>query len=410
MDFDSLIGRLALGAGLGLLVGLQRERESRLAGLRTFSLITLFGFLCGLLSATLGGWPFGLGVVAIAILLTAGNYFARAEAESDPGITTEVAALMMFGIGAYLAVGDVTIAVALGATVAALLAFKVEIHTVAQRLTERDVKAIMQFALLSLVILPALPDRAFGPYNVVNPRQVWWMVVLIVGVGLSGYVAHKFVSASAGVTMNGLLGGAVSSTATTASYARNVATGAALPTTAAAVILIASAVAVVRILLELAVTSPALLWAALPGVAIQLVPLLGGALYFLRRNGQSSPYRVLSNPSQLGSALFFAGLYAAALVATAAVNEHLGSGALFWLAIVSGLTDVDAITLSSARLVSTGVIDTTHGGHIVVTAAAANLVGKAAFAALLGNRELVARIAVPFALSALAAAGLVWFL
>jgi uncharacterized membrane protein (DUF4010 family) len=410
MDFDSLFGRLALGAGLGLLVGLQRERESRLAGLRTFSLITLFGFLCGLLSTSLGGWPFGLGVVAVAILLTAGNYFARAEAEADPGITTEIAAVMMFGVGAYLAVGDTTIAVALGATVAALLAFKGEIHKVAQQLTERDVKAIMQFALLSLVILPALPDRTFGPYNVVNPRQAWWMVVLIVGVGLSGYVAHKFVSASTGVAMNGLLGGAVSSTATTASYARNVATGATLPGTAAAVILIASAVAVVRILLELAVTSQALLWAALPGITIQLVPLLAGALYFLRGDAGPSPDRELSNPSQLRGALFFAALYAAVLMATAAVNDLLGSGALFWLAVVSGLTDVDAITLSTARLVSTGIIDTTHGGQVVITAAAANLAGKAAFAALLGSRELFGRIAVPFALSAVAAAGVVWFL
>jgi uncharacterized membrane protein (DUF4010 family) len=104
-----------------------------------------------------------------------------------------------------------------GAATAALLAFKVEIHGVAQRLSESDVKAIMQFALLSLVILPALPDRTFGPYDVLNPRQVWWMVTLIVGVGLAGYVAHRFVSEQTGLTMSGLLGGAVSSTATSVS-------------------------------------------------------------------------------------------------------------------------------------------------------------------------------------------------
>jgi len=407
MDVTSIIGRLALAAGLGLLVGLQRERASQLAGLRTFSLITLFGFLGGLMSQPLGGWPVGLGLIAVAIILVAGNYFARQEAEADPGITTEVAALVMFAVGAYVAVGDPAVAVAIGATVAALLAFKGEIHGVAERLSERDVKAIMQFALLSLVILPALPDKAIGPYEVVSPRQVWWMVVLIVGVGLSGYVAHKFVSPNAGLAMNGLLGGAVSSTATSVSYARGVATGALLPAAAAAVVMIASAVAMVRVVVELAVVSPALLWATAPGIVILTLPLAAGSLFLLRQGQGPGQGRELANPSQLRGAVLFAALYAGVLVATAAVSDQLGAGALYWLAIVSGLTDVDAITLSTARLVSTGIVDEAHGWRIVVTASAANLVGKAAFVAILGNRRLLLHIAAPFGLSVCAAAAMV---
>lgn len=407
MDFTSILFRLALGAGLGLFVGLQRERESRVAGLRTFSLITLFGFLAGLMSPMLGGWPVGMGLLAVAILLIAGNYFARADAEADPGLTTEVAALMMYGIGAYLALGDPTVAVALGATVAALLAFKVEIHALARKFTENDVKAIMQFALLSLVVLPALPDRAFGPYNVVNPRQVWWMVVLIVGVGFSGFVAHKFVSAGAGVAMNGLLGGAVSSTATSVSAARGAAAQLISPAQSAAVILIASSVSMVRVAVELAFTSPPLLWAAAAGLLAIFLPLAAGGVRLVWGSRGPSPERSLRNPSQLGSAMLFAALYTGILLATAAVHDQLGAGALYWLALVSGLTDMDAITLSTARLVSTGVVETAQGWRMVVLAAAANLTGKAAFVALLGTREVISRLALPFSVSLIAAALLV---
>lgn len=407
MDFISILFRLTLGTGLGLLVGLQRERESRLAGLRTFSLITLFGFLAGLMSPMLGGWPVGMGLLAVALLLIAGNYFARVEAEADPGLTTEVAALMMYGIGAYLALGDPTVAVALGATVAALLAFKGEIHARARKFTENDVKAIMQFSLLSLVILPALPDRAFGPYNVVNPRQVWWMVVLIVGVGLSGFVAHKFVSAGAGVAMNGLLGGAVSSTATSVSAARGAASRLISPAQSAAVILIASCVSLVRVAVELAITSPPLLWAGAAGLLAIFLPLAVSGFHLVWRSSGPSPERSLSNPSQLRGAILFAALYAGILLATAAVNAHLGAGALYWLALVSGLTDMDAITLSTARLVSTGVVETVQGWRMVVLAAAANLAGKAAFVALLGTREVIRHIALPFVVSLAAAVFLV---
>ena len=407
MEFTSILGRLALAALLGLLVGLQRERASQIAGLRTFALITLLGFLGGLLSSPLGGWPVGAGLVALAIVLVAGNLLERRQPAADPGVTTEVAALLMYGVGAYLAMGDPTVAVALGATIAALLAFKMEIHGAAQRLTESDVKAIVQFALLSLVILPALPDRPIGPYGVVSPRQVWWMVVLIVGLGLSGYIAHKFASDHASLTINGLLGGAVSSTATSVSYAQKVARGFIQPGSAAAVVLLASAVACVRIMLELAVTAPVLLWPAGTSLALMMLPLVAGGLILLRNTHSPAPMRDLTNPSQLKSAFLFAALYAGILIAVAAVKDRLGEGALYWLAVVSGLTDVDAITLSTARLVTTGVVDEGQGWRIIITAAASNLASKAAFVALLGGRSMLFKIAVPYAASLCAAAAMV---
>jgi uncharacterized membrane protein (DUF4010 family) len=409
MEFGSIFARLAVAAGLGLLVGLQRERASRLAGLRTFTLITLFGFLSGLLSPAVGGWLVGAGVVAVALILTVGSLLRR-RAETDepePGTTTEVAAVLMYAVGAYLALGEQAVAVAAGAGVAALLAFKGELHSAVRRLSEDDVKAIMQFALLSLVILPALPDRTLGPFGVLNPRQIWWMVVLIVGVGLSGYVAHKFAPERAGLAVNGVLGGVVSSTATALSYARSAAQRVLEARPAAAVILLASAVSFVRIMVEVAVVAPPLFWLVAWPLAIMMSPLVAVGVVFLRDSRGPGPGTNYTNPSQLRAAVLFAGLYAAVLLATAAAKEYLGQGALYGVAVVSGLTDVDAVTLSTSRLVTTGVVDLAEGWRLIVAAAASNLASKSALVAAAGNRALWLGILVPYIASLAAAVLLV---
>jgi uncharacterized membrane protein (DUF4010 family) len=412
MEFGATLARLALAAGLGLLVGLQRERASRLAGLRTFSLITLFGFLSGMLSSPLGGWPVAAGAVALAVILVGGSFLDKQAARADPGVTTEVAAVLMYGVGAYLAVGDTRVAVALGAGIAGLLAFKVELHHIAQQLSESDVKAIVQFALLSLVILPALPDRTFGPYNVLNPRQIWWMVVLIVGLGLTGYIVHRFVPQHTSLALSGVLGGTVSSTATTASYARIVKQGGFAAAPAAAVVLIASSVAFVRLVIEIASTAPALLRSAAVPLISMALPLAVASFFMIRNAKESALERDLGNPSRLPGALVFAALYAAVLFGTAAARERLGGGALYSVAALSGLVDLDAITLSTSRLVATSMLEPAEGSRMVVMAAVANLVSKAIIAGLLGTRAVMLRIAGPYSVSVLAAAAaalILWF-
>jgi uncharacterized membrane protein (DUF4010 family) len=306
----------------------------------------------------------------------------------------------MFSIGAYLAVGNAALGVVMGASVAVLLAFKVEIHRTAERLNEADVKAVMQFVLLSLIILPVLPDQTYGPYGVLNPRQIWWMVVLIVGVGLAGYIAGKFVPERASIAVSGMLGGLVSSTATTASYARRLQSGIVAPAVAAAVISIASAISLLRMLAEVTVAAPGLLAAVAPAILLMALALLGTARLVYRGTETRAADRMLENPSQVRGALVFALIYAAVLLASAAVKQHLGQGALYPVAIVSGLTDVDAITLTAARLFSTGSIDQAQAWRLIVTAALSNLVAKAAFATFLGGRGLLSRIAPSFASAA----------
>jgi uncharacterized membrane protein (DUF4010 family) len=207
-----VLQQLAVSFGLGLLLGLQRERsESSIGGIRTFPLIALFGTVCALLGKTFGGWLVGAGLLALVAIVVYSNFAKIKSGEIDPGMTTEVAALLLYGLGAYLVIGSMVVAVVVGGAMAVLLQFKKPLHALAGAIGERDMKAIMQFVLLSLVILPVLPRQDFGPYGVWNPFQIWLMVVLIVGISLTGYIAYKCLGARRGTLLAGVLGGLISS-------------------------------------------------------------------------------------------------------------------------------------------------------------------------------------------------------
>ena len=399
MDLPLIFQKLALALGLGLLVGLQRERvQAQLAGIRTFALITVFGAVSALLGDAFGGWVVGLGGIGLAALLVVGNVAQPEAKEDDPGLTTEVAALLMYGVGAYVVVGPTSVAVAVGGGVALLLHFKAPLHDFVARIGEVDLKAIMQFVLIALVILPVLPNQTYGPYRVLNPHEVWLMVVLIVGIGLGGYVAYKLFGQRVGALLGGVLGGMVSSTATTVSYARRTRAAPDDVRLAAVVIVIASSVVFVRVLTEIAVAAPAHFWLLAPplGVMLGWMALLSAGLY-LFGSGPPGEQPVQHNPAELPTALVFGGLYALVLLAIAAAKDFFGDTGLYGVAILSGLHDVDAITLSTARLVEQGQIETGVGWRAILTACLANQVIKTSLVAVLGHRRLMLTTALLFA-------------
>ena len=401
MDLTSAFQQLGIALGLGLLVGLQREHaESRIAGLRTFPLVTIFGTLSAMLSETLGGWTVGAGFISVAALIVIGNV-ARMKTESaSPGLTTEITMLLMYGVGAYLVSGYKEIAIAIGGGAAVLLQFKGQLHGIAGRLGDDDLKAIMQFALISLVILPVLPDRTYGPYDVLNPRQVWWMVVLIVGISLGGYIIYKFFGQSAGIVMGGILGGMISSTATTVSYARRTSSAPDSSRLAAVVLMIASAIVFIRLLVEVAFVAPEFLYRAAPPILVMLVlfAVLSSVMWFRSRN-QQNEMPAQENPSELKSALLFGLLYAIILLAVAAAKDMFGNKGLYVVAAISGLTDVDAITLSTAQLVNAERLDAGDGWRIILLASLSNLAFKGATIAALGHRRLLVKIAPLYGLA-----------
>jgi len=403
--------QLAVALGLGLLVGLQRERmDSAIAGIRTFALITLFGAVAGQLGQVFGGWVVAVGLLASAGLVTAGNLSRLPEGKAEPGQTTEFAAVLMYGIGAWVVVGSMTQAVVLGGVVAVLLQLREPLHQFAGRMGETDIKAIMQLVLIALVILPLLPDRTFGPYGVLNPYQVWWMVVLIVGISLLGYVGYKLLGARAGTVLAGILGGVISSTATTASYARRTKQDPEISRLAALVVMIASAVVFARVLVEIAIAAHGSFLALAPPIAAMLGVAAALALlaWLIDRRAARKPPEP-GNPAELRSALFFGAIYAAVLLAVAFARDRFGTAGLYTVAALSGLTDVDALTLSTARLVDGGRLAPGDGWRAILLAVLSNLVFKAGIVAVLGSRRMLGRVAVLFA-AVLAGGGAIWWL
>ncbi len=403
---------LGIALGLGLLVGLQRERaESRMAGIRTFPLITLFGTICGTMADRYGAWIVAAGIVGIAILaLTSNLVRVQSKETPDPGQTTEAAALLMFCVGAYLAGGGRATAVAVGGTVAVLLYLKEPLREIAGRITETELRAVMQFVVISLVVLPVLPNRTFGPYDVLNPRQIWLMVLLTVGISIAGYAAYKLFGEKAGALLGGVLGGVISSTATTMSYARITKRSSRASALAAVVIMVASTIAFLRIIVEIAVVAPSAARTMVPPLAAMLVlmGIVSAAAYFLdHAEKQAMPEQ--DNPAAFKSALLFGGLYALVLFAVAAVKSHFGNRALYAVAAFSGLTDMDAITLSTANLAVQGRVDPATGWRVVFIASLSNLAFKGLLVAAAGDRNLLVRIALLFGIALVGGGLLLWF-
>lgn len=400
---------LAIAFGLGLLVGLQREKAaSELAGIRTFPLISLMGVMSGFLAQQFGGWIIAAGFISLAIVILAAKFWQKKP--HDAGITTEVSALLIYALGVYLTFGEMTLAIVIGASTAVLLQMKDYLHDFVQKMGERDIIAIMRFAAIALIILPILPNRTFDVFHVLNPYDIWRMVVLIVGISLMGYAAYKVFKDTAGTLLAGILGGLISSTATTVSYARNTKNLPETSSLAALAIMLASTVSVIRVTLAFMVVSPS----ATKHIAPPLLTLFGvmvaicGYLYF-KRSGESQQIPEPDNPAELGSAIVFGALYAAIIFAVAAAKDIWGEQSLYLIAMISGLTDVDAITLSTGRLVESHRLDSHTAWQLVLIAILANLVFKLAAAFVLGNKQLTIKLSQVFSLAFLTGLGLLIF-
>lgn len=400
MELQRTFYLLGIALGLGLLVGLQRERSSaaRLAGFRTFPIITVFGTVCALLAQQFGGWVLAAGFLAISAVAFTGCQAKMKLGEPEPSLITEMSILLMYAVGAYLTVGPTAVAVTIGGGVAVLLYLKPQLHGLATKIGEADFRAVMQFVLISLVILPVLPNQAYGPYEVLNPHRIWLFVVFIVAISLAGYVAYKFFGQSAGAMISGVLGGLISSTATTVSYARRTRAIVNSENLAAFVILVASTILYCRVLVILAAIVPPSLRVVAPplGAMLGALAVLCVALWLKERH---DPVQMpaQTNPTELKPAILFGLLFAVVLLATAAGKAHFGQGGLYAVAALSGLTDVDAITLSTAEMIRDGRLDADTAWRLILLASMSNLVFKGMTVAALGTRRLLARIAVLFA-------------
>lgn len=401
---------LGLALGLGLIVGMQREWASKYAGIRTFPLITLLGTLSAVAALRFDGWVVGAAAVALAMLIIFENYRRTKGGKSEMGLTTDTAAFVMFFVGVILALDYTAPGIAVAGTVALLLHWKKPLHGFVKRIGEEEVRAIMRLILIALVILPLLPNRAFDPFGVINPFKIWMMVVLIVGISLGAYMAYKLLGARVGIILGGILGGLISSTATTVGYARNTKPYPEAAPAAAVVIFIASTVVFGRVIFEIAVVAPGIMAAMVPPLLVMMVLMAAanGVAFFWTRPGEEN---VLPSkpPSDLRTAIVFGLLYTVVVLGVALAKDHFGQRGLYVVAALSGLTDMDAITISTAQLVETGELAADIGWRLILVGTMANLVFKWVAVVLLSNRFLARRVAVLFS-SALLIGGAILYL
>lgn len=404
MNIDFLLGgeleylpRFITSLAVGLLIGLERERSpAAKAGLRTFALVALFGAVAAMLSEeTASPWLLTGGLLVIG-LMTIAAYMRERDEIADPGTTTTAAIVMCYGLGAMIWYGYSTLAVMLAIVTTALLYFKAELRGITQNLSRRDLVSMLQFAVLTFIILPVLPDKDYGPYAAFNPHQIWLMVVLISGVSLAGYVALRFVGQRHGAALLGLFGGLASSTATTLVYARHSRDNEGLAQLAVVVILLANLVVLVRLSVVSAVVSPAILPHLLPVLGGGLVLGLGAAAYWWHKLSQQSEVLMpeVSNPTEIRTAVGFGLLYAVVLFFAAWLSDIAGNGGLYVVALVSGLTDVDAITLSSLRLFGLGKLHAAETVAAIGLGIISNIGFKLGLVFFIGGPLLAKRCAV----------------
>jgi uncharacterized membrane protein (DUF4010 family) len=415
-----LLGRLAVALAIGLLMGLERGWEyrqlpegGRVAGLRTFGLISLLGAVAVQLGSPHYDVFLATAILAVALLMGVG-YWRATRDSNDISITTPIAALVTFSLGAIAGLGHLAIASSVTVVVATILGFRLELHSLVAHIEHEELNATMRLLLITVVVLPILPDRALDPWHALNPYQIWWMVVLIAAISYVGYFANKFLGEERGMIVTGLFGGMTSSTAVTLTLSPIARERKQEREVVAAAILAASAIMFPRLLILAAVLTPELALAATPAFTAATLLTLAAAGWFawhsrnVERKQKTHDLRT-RNPLDLWFALKFGLLLTTIMVASRAAQTMLGSNGLFTFAAISGLADAAPITLSVSSMVAQKQVALAVATIAMLIAAGVNTLVKPALMTFLAGFRASLLVWVPL-LIALAGGGVVaWF-
>jgi uncharacterized membrane protein (DUF4010 family) len=389
-DLDLAL-RFGAALGLGLLLGLERERkrdaELLFGGIRTFALIALLGAIGAFLERELNqGWLVLVAFVAVGSLVVVS--YAMTAVRGELGITTEISALLAFIVGALCGWGKVDVAAVVTVVCLLLLTFKDYLHRLARRVELTDVEATLKFAVISLIILPLLPNAAFGPppLDVINPYKIWLMVVLIAGLNFLGYVLVKVFGSEHGLVVTGILGGLVSSTAVTLSFSQRSRQEPAMSSAFVLAIVVAWTIMFLRVVVIVGMVNHTL--AADLALALGLMAAAGLLVSLVLWQRTRFPGKGVvtagPNPFELGEAIKFGLLFGVVTVVAKAAEVYLGETGLYIAGAVAGLTDVDAISLSMANLVVAEPANLTIAARTIVIAVVSNTLTKTGMAVFLG--------------------------
>lgn len=386
---------LGIALALGFIVGMERswkDRESPdkllSAGIRSFALASLLGGVGVLLAETWGVWILAALFLGLSGLVGI-SYWTTAQASKDFGITTELSLLLTFTLGCLAVGGSEVEAVAIATLTSVILGFKEALHRPFESLSRDELTATLKLLLIAAVALPLLPNDAVGPWQAIQPRAIGLLVLLIAGISYVGYFAVRLLGSRAGLLLTGLLGGLASSTAVTVTFARIARSGKEPIALLATAIALANGTMVPRLLMEVAVVNRSLALAIAPGVMLlALVPLIAGILVAWRLpQGNRSAELPLKNPIDLRTALFYGALLTVLAVVVRAVEIWFGQGGIYALAAVSGMADVDAVSISLAQAVNSGLALTVAARGVFI-AVLMNTGFKVVLAGMIGGRLL----------------------
>ncbi len=405
MDQIEILGRLAISLAIGLLVGLERgwrtrdeEDHQRAAGFRTFAISGLLGGVAGAVGLKAGGAVIGLVFLGFTIAFAAFHWL-EARAERNMSATSVIAGMLTFMLGAMAVIGEQSAAVAGAVALTGILALREVLHRWVASLTWEEIRAVLILLAMSFLLLPVLPNRAVDPWGAVNPYEIWLLAILIVAISFGGYIAVRLFGDRLGVVMAALAGGVASSTATTLSFARLAKEHPSSARLLAAGILISGFVMMLRVGVVAVMLNDALLpYLVQPLLAGAFVLAAGAGLLLLRNSEQENPKLLITNPLSLGTALKLALFIAVVMLAAELVRHAFGDVGVLLVAAASGIADVDAVTISMARLDVTSVA-LPIAAQAIVIAVAVNTISKAAMAGWAGG----ARVAVPVGLASTAA-------
>jgi len=401
--------RLLVACGIGLLLGLEREhsalvkKEHVFAGIRTFVLLALTGFTGAALHFLLSPWVFGAILLAVMIL-TAISYWIT-SVKGDIGATSELAGLLAMILGALAFLGYIEISLMITVIILVMLSSKMQLMNMIGQITQGEIYALVRFVVVALLIFPFLPNENYGPYEVINPKEIGWVIILTSGIGFLGYVLMRVLGANKGILLTGIIGGLVSSTMVTWVFSKKSKEGDTLNALYTSAILAACTIMVVRVGLWVFLFNKALLTGLAIPLSILFLTAAGATVFFYLRNtlaNKSETNLPLGKPLEMTNAILFGVLFVGILLVISYANDYLGDEGIFITSAIAGASDVDAISISISKM-SVVTISARTAQNAILIATLSNTIAKFVIALWASSKEMRKHVVLGYGLIFVAA-------
>lgn len=400
LDF---LKRVLVALGIGLVLGLEREFSSSkkneiFAGLRTLSIVSLLGFVCALLNYLISPWFFSLGFLSVIILVSI-SYWVSSN-KGDIGGTTEFTSIFTYLLGGLTFLGHIELSLAFTVIIVVLLSLKLKFKSIIGQITQTELSAFIRFVIIALLILPFLPDTNFGPYNVINPSEIGWIIVLTSGIGFVGYILMKFLDSKVGLLLTGVFGGMVSSTVISWVFSKRSKEHPALSSSYAIAIFAAATVMIGRVLVWVFIFNPSMVHGLILPISIMIITAIGVTFYFYKKhnpNQADSEKIPLGDPLNIRDAVFFGFIYTAILILVSYASANYGDSGIYISSAISALTDIDAITISVSKL-GGNTVQFLTAQNAILLATLTNTLVKIGLSLWFGSKQLKKYVLIGYGL------------